>query len=87
MIREALASRADTAIVPAQDLLELGSESRMNFPGTTQGNWRWRLTDGALTQQLAQKLRSITFECGRLGSGESRTVSQYQNVDLEMTLN
>ena len=33
MIREALASQADTAIVPAQDLLELGSEARMNFPG------------------------------------------------------
>jgi 4-alpha-glucanotransferase len=38
MIREAVASQADTAIVPAQDLLELGSEARMNFPGIEQGN-------------------------------------------------
>jgi len=38
MIRQALASQADTAIVPAQDLLELGSEARMNFPGIAKGN-------------------------------------------------
>ncbi len=71
MIREALASQADTAIVPAQDLLELGSESRMNFPGIAKGNWRWRLKDGALTQELAQRLRNITMTSGRLRSGES----------------
>jgi 4-alpha-glucanotransferase len=65
MIREALASRADTAIVPAQDLLALGSEARMNFPGIAKGNWRWRLKDGALTQELAQRLRSITITYGR----------------------
>ena len=70
MIREALASQADTAIVPAQDLLELGSEARMNVPGVAKGNWLWRLKDGALTQQLAQRLRSITMNCDRLGSGE-----------------
>jgi 4-alpha-glucanotransferase len=72
MIGEALASQADTAITPAQDLLELGSEARMNFPGTAKGNWRWRLQDGALTQELAQRLRSITTTYGRLGSGEHR---------------
>ena len=87
MIREALASQADTAIVPAQDLLELGSESRMNVPGVARGNWKWRLKDGALTHQLAQQLRSITIEYGRLGNGKPRTVSQDQKVDLEMTLN
>ena len=72
MIREALASQADTAIVPAQDLLELGSEARMNFPGIAKGNWQWRLKDGALTQELAQRLRSITITYGRLSSGEPR---------------
>ena len=69
MIREALASQADTAIIPAQDLLELGSEARMNFPGIAKGNWQWRLKDGALTPELAQRLRSITMTCGRLGGG------------------
>jgi 4-alpha-glucanotransferase len=69
MIRKALASPADTAIVPAQDLLELGSEARMNFPGIVKGNWRWRLKDGALSQELGQRLRSITSRYGRLRSG------------------
>ena len=70
MIRAAFASPADTAIVPAQDLLELGSEARMNFPGIANGNWQWRMKDGALTPELAQRLRSITLACGRLSSGE-----------------
>jgi 4-alpha-glucanotransferase len=67
MIREALASPSDTAIVPAQDLLDLGSDARMNFPGIEQGNWQWRLKHGVLTGDLAQKLRSITTAYGRLG--------------------
>jgi 4-alpha-glucanotransferase len=81
MIREALASQADTAIVPAQDLLELGSEARMNFPGIAKGNWRWRLKDSALTQELAQRLRSITITYGRLRSGENRPAPRCQEDD------
>ena len=44
----------------------------MNFPGTAKGNWRWRLQDGALTEELAQRLRSITTTYERLGSGAHR---------------
>ncbi len=44
MIQTVFASRADTAIVPMQDLLGLGSEGRMNVPGVAAGNWRWRMT-------------------------------------------
>ena len=66
MIREALVSPAETAIVPAQDLLELGSEARMNFPGTAKGNWQWRLKDGALTSELAKRLRGMTATFSRL---------------------
>ena len=69
MIRAALASPANTAIIPAQDLLELGSEARMNFPGIAKGNWGWRLKDGALTRELAQRLRCLTVEYGRLMNG------------------
>jgi 4-alpha-glucanotransferase len=72
IIRVALASQADTAIVPAQDLLELGSEARMNFPGIANGNWQWRLKDDALPPELAERLRSITITYGRLRSGEPR---------------
>jgi 4-alpha-glucanotransferase len=81
MIGAALASQADTAIVPAQDLLELGSESRMNFPGMAKGNWGWRLKDGALTQELAQKLRSITIEYGRMMNGENCPAPRFQEDD------
>ena len=62
MIGKALASPADTAIIPAQDVLELGSEARMNLPGIAKGNWQWRLKDGALTQELAQRLRSSNHD-------------------------
>ena len=55
-IRAALGSVADTAIVPAQDLLGLGSEARMNRPGSVEGNWHWRLLPGQLTSDVAQRL-------------------------------
>jgi 4-alpha-glucanotransferase len=59
-IRAVLASVADTAIVPAQDLLGLGSEARMNRPGTASGNWRWRLAPAQLSRDMAQKLAVMT---------------------------
>ena len=46
MIRAALSSAADTAIIPLQDLLGLGSEARMNLPATESGNWTWRFKAG-----------------------------------------
>ena len=55
-----LASVADTAIVPAQDLLGLGSDARMNRPGTASGNWRWRLVPGQLTDEIVRKLALLT---------------------------
>jgi len=70
MIREAFASPSETALVPAQDLLELGSEARMNLPGTAKGNWEWRLQKGALTPALAQTLRNVTARYGRLSAGK-----------------
>ena len=60
LIRAALASVADTAIIPAQDLLGLGSEARMNQPGTASGNWRWRLGPGQLSSDVAGRLRVLT---------------------------
>jgi 4-alpha-glucanotransferase len=60
MVRAALESRAVISIISAQDLLGLGSEARMNFPGTTRGNWSWRLEPGALTPELAARLRAET---------------------------
>ncbi len=65
MIGKAMAAKANLAIFPAQDLLELGSQDRMNIPGTAEGNWSWRLLDGALTPALADKLRNLTRAHGR----------------------
>jgi 4-alpha-glucanotransferase len=65
MIAQVWRSGADTAIVPAQDLLGLGSEARMNRPGVPEGNWRWRLLSGQLSPEIAQRLKSLTEECGR----------------------
>jgi 4-alpha-glucanotransferase len=53
------------SIIPAQDVLELGSEHRMNRPGTQTGNWRWRLRRGQLTEELAARLRESTRASGR----------------------
>jgi 4-alpha-glucanotransferase len=66
LIELAMRSRAALAIVPAQDVLGLGSEARMNRPGTLHGNWSWRLERGQLTDALAARLRELT-ERGRRG--------------------
>ncbi|MBF8248751.1 MAG: malQ, partial [Bacteroidetes bacterium] len=44
LIRLASESKADTSIFPIQDVLGLGNEARMNYPGTSTGNWEWRFT-------------------------------------------
>jgi len=68
LIRLALSSRARLAMVQAQDVLGLGSEGRMNQPGTIGRAWRWRLADGALTPDLARRLRAASAAAGRLAS-------------------
>jgi 4-alpha-glucanotransferase len=69
LIRLALRSPARVAMLQAQDVLGLGSSARMNNPGRTGGNWRWRMEAGALTPALARRLREATEEAGRLASG------------------
>jgi 4-alpha-glucanotransferase len=65
-IRAVLASVADTAIVPLQDLLGLGTEARMNLPNSTQGNWSWRFKQDALTEDHSERLREMTATYGRI---------------------
>lgn len=64
-IRAVWASVANTAVAPLQDLLGLGTEARMNLPNSTEGNWAWRFKDGALTDDIAERLRELTELYGR----------------------
>lgn len=65
LVELALSSPCRLSVVPAQDLLGLGAEARMNVPGREAGNWRWRLEPGQLTDGLAERLRSATRAAGR----------------------
>ncbi len=65
LVRLALLSVADVAIVTVQDLLGLGTEARMNTPGTSSGNWQWRYRSGALDGGLASWLGEMTETYGR----------------------
>jgi 4-alpha-glucanotransferase len=64
MIRTLLASVADTALLPLQDVLGVGSEGRMNLPGTSSGNWRWRFRSEDLTPAKSARLKQLveTYE-------------------------
>jgi len=59
LIRAVLASVADTALIPMQDLLGLGSEARMNLPGRQGGNWGFRFTWDQLTPDIPRRLREL----------------------------
>lgn len=65
LIRLAWSSVADVAMAPLQDVLGLGREARMNLPGTSTGNWKWRVTEAALTPQVADRLGELTAIYGR----------------------
>ena len=65
MMRSAFAATPQMAIVPIQDVLRLGSDARMNTPGTSSGNWQFRLAPDALTKQLAFELKSLSEYNGR----------------------
>ena len=65
MIKTAMSSVSDTAVIQMQDYLELGSEARMNIPSTLGGNWQWRMTKRDTTKKLAEKIADITRTYGR----------------------
>ncbi|QUI21415.1 4-alpha-glucanotransferase [Vallitalea pronyensis] len=64
-IRTCYSSISKMAIVPMQDVLSLGSQARMNIPGTAMGNWQWRYTKEMLTDSISQRLAYITDLYGR----------------------
>ncbi len=66
MIQIVMDSPANTAIIPAQDILGLASEARMNRPGIAAGNWEWRLKQSELNDRIAQRLRKATMSSRRM---------------------
>jgi len=70
MIRLVWRSRARMAVAPVQDVLGLGNEARMNMPGSSEGNWAWRLEEGAITGEVADRLRDETASADRLAPSE-----------------
>lgn len=65
LIRAAFSTDARLAIAPMQDFLGLGSEARINVPGTSSNNWRWRLEDGELTPEIRGRVAGMVEESGR----------------------
>jgi 4-alpha-glucanotransferase len=65
LIRLALSSIANQAIIPLQDVLGLGNEARMNFPSIAEGNWEWRYQTEALRDELRDRLKVLTRLNGR----------------------
>ena len=60
LIRTGMATASNLFVVQMQDLLELGAQSRMNTPGTSSGNWQWRMLPDAIDKKLSKKLRFYT---------------------------
>ena len=67
LVRTSLGSVGRLAIIPMQDVLALGSESRTNTPGTVAGNWVWRLPPGSLNGDLARHYASLNRVYARSG--------------------
>ncbi|MBR8833775.1 MAG: 4-alpha-glucanotransferase [Stigonema ocellatum SAG 48.90 = DSM 106950] len=65
LIQLSLSSVANQAIIPLQDVLGLGTEARMNFPGKNLGNWGWRYQSAALTPEVRDRLGAMTKTYGR----------------------
>ncbi len=72
LIRTALGSVADTAIIPMQDYLGLGGEARINTPSTLGGNWEWRMERDACTEELSKHMLELAWIYGRTVRERSR---------------
>lgn len=81
MIREVWRSAARFTIAPMQDFLNLGSESRMNLPGSPAGNWSWRMPPTALTDELRDQIYKYNFLYSRLPQSSREQNSRRLNAE------
>ena len=72
MIRLAMESVADLAIIPIQDYLEEDSDARINTPSTLGGNWIWKMKAEQLSDDLAKEIAELTALYGRLGKSKKK---------------
>ena len=71
VVRTAFSSVSDLCVIQMQDLLDLGGEARMNFPGTLSDcNWTWRVKDGIINESLAKRILGLTKLYGRFSGKE-----------------
>jgi 4-alpha-glucanotransferase len=85
LIGLAWSSRAALAIAPLQDVLNLGAEARMNVPGGTDGNWRWRWTEGVLSRTAFERLRELTKLSNRWPGAARGYRDRIQAVSVKST--
>jgi 4-alpha-glucanotransferase len=78
LMEVAWSSKAELAVAPLQDLLDLGKEARMNVPGRAKGNWRWRCTEGMLAEDDFEWLEHLTKNAHRFESPDSR---EHENAE------
>jgi len=74
MIRALWGSVADWVLAPMQDVLSLGSWARMNFPGTSSGNWIWRMHPDAISESITQRLHETNYLYGRSPQAEKDAI-------------
>ena len=83
MMRAAWSSVADMAIVPMQDILGLGSESRINTPSTIGENWKWRATADQIDNKIAKKLHKCMEMYARLNPAEVEALAAAKAAEEE----
>ena len=66
LIRVALKSVSQLAVIPLQDLFELEGEHRMNVPGTLDGNWKWQFEWSMVPKDCTDRLRHLNQTYGRI---------------------
>jgi 4-alpha-glucanotransferase len=76
LVRVAWSSAAVIAIAPLQDLVNLGTEGRMNLPGSAEANWRWRATEDMLNTAVFERLSQVTQSSNRSHVAHSLSVAK-----------
>ena len=79
----AWSSIAGLAVAPLQDLLNLGREARMNVPGRSEGNWRWRLTGDEMSDTAFEWLRDLTKNANRSNSLVPRDAEKLKGASTD----